>query len=221
MNFDYIAVLDHDHLDNGLFLKSFADAVSSHENRGLIVHSDSRYTDRIMQTGVMREDAKIRSIKDLNHRLIALLADHGVSAIGLNGYQREMLYYKNEEIHLDKEKLTSLPKQPFILLSCLIYSKPGGRPVAASLPSVVNTLQNVLDIDHVFLFTRSDEDELIKTDLPGTIKEAENSSVFIEKSVPKEFQDYPLEATLTTARDFRSFPNIKNFTLLTPEKLLD
>lgn len=218
MSIDYIAVLDHDHLDNGMFLQSFADAVSSHESRGLIIHSDSRYTDRIMQTGVMREEAKIRSIKDLNHRLIALLADHGVSAIGLNGYQREMLYHHDGEVRVNSKKLFSLPEQPFLLLSCLIYSKSETTPVAASLPSVVKSLQQALKLKKVYLFTKSDDNELIKKDLPETLNAADDSTGFVQKTVPEEFHHYPLEITLTTARDFKNYPEIKNSTLLVPGK---
>ena len=48
----------------------------------------SEYTDRLMQTGMMREDARKRAVMDLNRRLITLFADHGVSAIGLNGFQK-------------------------------------------------------------------------------------------------------------------------------------
>ena len=117
MNFAYIAVLDYDHLDNGLFLKTFANAIANHKERGLILHSDSQYTDRIIQTGVMREDARIRAIKDLNNRLIALFADEGISAIGLNGYQRELISMAGDDITIDVEQLNKLPDQPVLLLS--------------------------------------------------------------------------------------------------------
>ena len=36
-------------------------------------------------------NAIIRSIKDLNHRIVALLADNSVSGIGINGYQKNII----------------------------------------------------------------------------------------------------------------------------------
>ncbi len=72
---DYIAVLDYEHLDNGMFLTAFAKALSQQKSRGIILHGDSEYTERLIQTGIMREEATIRAMKDLNHRLVALFAD--------------------------------------------------------------------------------------------------------------------------------------------------
>ena len=84
---DFLAILDYEHLDNGVFLTSFAKSLAQKEKRGLIIHGDSEHTERIIQTGVMRDEARIRAIKELNHRLVALFADEGVSTIALNGFQ--------------------------------------------------------------------------------------------------------------------------------------
>lgn len=212
MSIEYIAILDFEHLDNGLFLKTFANAVSTHESRGLILHSDSQYTERIMQTGVMREDARIRAIKDLNNRLIALFADEGISAIGLNGYQRELIKLTSSGIKVDVEQLKKLPEQPVLLLSSLIHSEETNRPVSASLQDVAASLQSALNVEHTFVFTRSDDAEIIKKEMPESLSQAADRGAFVEEFVPKEFSELNLSAKLISANDFRNYPNLKNYT---------
>lgn len=210
----YIAVLDREHLDNGIFLTAFAEAVSSHKERGLIVHSDSEYTERIIQTGVMREEAQQRAIKDLNHRLVALFADHGISAVGLNGYQKKMIVQSGNEIAIDEEQFSRLPSQPALLISTLIYSKDEDKPVAASIADVVQNLSQKLNIDDLFLFSRSEQDELIKQDLPDQIPAGTEGESFIKEKVPVEFQQNRLNAKLITAHEFGKYPNVENVTHL-------
>ena len=214
MSIDYIAVLDHDHLDNGLFLKTFAAAIGSHTHRGLIIHSDSQYTDRIMQTGVMRDDARKRAIKDLNNRLIALFADEGVSAIGLNGYQRELISITDGNLSIDVKQLKKLPEQPVLLLSSLIYSHDSQQPVSAPLADVTASLQDALDVEHTFIFARSDDAELIKKELPESLEAVPDKEAFVKANVPDEFQEKKISAKLISANDFRNYPNLKNFTQL-------
>jgi len=214
MSIDYIAILDYEHLDNGLFLKTFANAIAGHKERGLILHSDSQYTERIMQTGVMREDARVRAIKDLNNRLVALFADEGISAIGLNGYQRELLTLSDSGIDVDVKQLQKLPEQPVLLLSSLIYSEQGNGPVSAPLPGVAVSLQKALNIEHTFIFTRSDDSEIIKKELPESLKNLSDREQFIKEHVPEELQESPRPARLISANDFRNYPNFKNSTIL-------
>ena len=216
MSIAYLAILDYEHLDNGLFLKTFANAVAGHnlDQRGLILHADSQYTDRIIQTGVMREDARKRAIKDLNNRLIALFADEGVSAIGLNGYQRELISSTNGSISVDVDQLGKIPHQPMLLLSSLIHSYDTGGPQSAPLADVARSLQAALDIEHTFIFARSDDAEIIKKDLPESIEEVDDQASFIKENVPEEFHEKRLSAKLVSANDFRRYPDLKNFTQL-------
>jgi len=214
MSIDYIAVLDRGHLDNGLFLTTFAKSIANHSHRGLIIHSDSEYTDRIMQTGVMREAAKKRAIKDLNHRLIALLADQGVSAIGLNGYQKKLLTISDGKVSVDVDQIEILPKQPVLLISALVHSSDKAEPVPATLQEVTEALRSSLKIKEIFLFTKSDEDQLIKKDLPPTLEDISDKESFINDTVPDEFRERHAGITLTTVNDFRSYPEIKNKTRL-------
>jgi len=212
MSIDYIAVLGHEHLDNGLFLTAFAKAVASHKHRGLILHSDSAYTDRIIQTGVMRDEARVRAIKDLNHRLIALFADHGISAIGLNGYQQEMIALSDDGVQVGRNKIEGLPKEPVLLLSSLVYSARKQKPVPGPLAQVAFAIKKSLQIKDLYLFTRSEESQIIKKELPASIADADDAGLFIKTYVPLEFQDMMAGATLTTVTEFQKYPDIKNAT---------
>lgn len=117
----YLAILDKSKLENTLFLTSFAKALASHGTRkGIVLHGDSSYTERLIQTGMMREDAEKRAVRDLNRRLVGLLADEGVSAIGLHGSQKKLIQLTHGQLTLDKSQLYSLPKEPVILLSNLV-----------------------------------------------------------------------------------------------------
>src|SRR5690625_7351678 len=99
---DYIAVIDHDHLDNGIFLTSLARAIFGQSSeRGLIIHGGSAYTDRLIQTGMFRSDAEIRASRDVNHTLVALFAAHGVSMVGLNGCQRSLIQRVGGQLKID------------------------------------------------------------------------------------------------------------------------
>lgn len=138
---DFLAVLDYEHLDNGMFLTSFARALSKKKIRGLIIHGDSEYTERIIQTGVMREDARVRAIKELNHRLIALFADEGVSTIGINGFQKSLATTDGDHIHIDKSKLAHVPVQPMLLLSNLGLHSETGNKTVIPLPDYAEALK--------------------------------------------------------------------------------
>ncbi|MDZ7756314.1 hypothetical protein [Rhodohalobacter sp.] len=121
MPIHFIAVLDHQHLENSVFLTAFAKSLAKlGDRKGIIVHGDSPYTDRLIQTGMMREDARLRAIKDLNKRLIGLFADQGIPTIGVHGFQKEMATIKEGELWFNKEKIEDLHDIPNLLLSNLV-----------------------------------------------------------------------------------------------------
>lgn len=212
---DFIAVLDYEHLDNGLFLSAFAKAVSNHKKRGIIIHGESKYTERLIQTGIMRDEATIRAIKDLNHRLVALFADEGVSTIGVNGYQRSLIKEKDGSLNIDVEQFRKFPEHPTLLISSLIESDEQDQPKPVSIASLAYILKKELDIDDVILFSTAEGGDIIKQDLPSKVsRKSPDESNFIEKHVPKDFHDIDYKIVLTTARDFASYPNLKNATTL-------
>ena len=208
---NYIAVLDHDHLDNNLFLKAFADAISRQRNvKGIILHGDSAYTDRIIQTGVMREDARFRSTRELNTRLIALLADSGVPAIGVNGYQKEIISYDSDtdQLTIKKSFFDSIPGQTFLVLSNLIHIKNSKSPQAFPLTKLAVSLQSELDFEELFAFKKSEEDEvMIKNDLPERLNWNDLDENFKNEHVPNDLTDLNKTFNLVTSRSFMKVPD--------------
>lgn len=201
----YIAVIDRDHLDNAMFLTTLAQSLDRHnydKHNCIIIHGDSEYTDRIMQTGVMREEAVKRSIRGLNHRLINLLADEGISAIGLNGFQRQLITRQNGEIHLDTSYLQNLPTAPVWLISSLIQDLDREERLPLELPRLARLISTEFDIDRIHLFARSEESlfEQIETGSHRTWKQL--SDGFRETYLPDEFQDFEFPVRLTTGKQF-------------------
>ncbi len=203
----YIAALDYEHLDNGMFLTALARSVARQDDtQPIIVHGDSQYTDRIMQTGVMRDDAKIRSIKGLNHRLINLFADEGVSAVGINGYQRELICLKDGALSVDSAFFDGLPAGPVLLISNLVWDEASELPRPVALPRMLQLLQQEFEAERIYAFTRADKDEIIIQDNPNTIKWDDLSVDFIAYNLPEEFKGFNHPLYLSTARDFGALP---------------
>lgn len=212
----YLAALDYKHLDNGVFLSTFARAISRQNNvRPIIIHGESEYTERVIQTGVMREDAVVRSIKDLNHRLIALLADQGVSTIGINGYQRELITLENDTLSLDKDYFDQLPSQSALLLSTLVLDKEKGAPAPVKLQKLASFLQEELSVDELFIFSASDSDELFtKEKKPSEMKWNSLDDTYLDEFIPQEFCRFNRPLRLTTAREFDSIPELDKTSLI-------
>lgn len=206
---NYVALLDFEHLDHPVFLKSLAQSLSAHKGRkGILVHGDSEYTNRLMQTGMIREDARKRAIMDLSHRLVALFADHGVSTIGLQGYQKELIQISEGKLSLNRKVLDNLPDSPILLISSLVSIKDGSTyvtpvQVAEFLAEELENHELVLfsqDHDSDIFTTNQEENELLWTELtPG----------FKEKHLSDEQLSVTSRAILTTGMSFSEWPNPK------------
>lgn len=211
----YIAALDYDHLDNGVFLTTLARSLSQQgqdeDLNPIIVHSDSEYTERIIQTGVMRDEATIRSVKDLNNRLVALFADEGVSAIGINPYQRKFITLTDGKLQLDHSFLDTLPHQPVLLLSSLVYDTEKDEAVVIDLTRLMTFLCDELGPDQLFIFSKSDEAEVF-TDSPSqkNLRWDNLDESFRKSQIPDDFVDLNYTVRLTTARDFNQIPNLEH-----------
>ncbi|MEX0686156.1 MAG: hypothetical protein WD267_05535 [Balneolales bacterium] len=159
---DYLAILDYAHLDNALFLKSFSEALSAQRNtRGIILHGDSLYTQRLVQTGMLTEDARIRSTKDLNHRLISLLADNGVSAVGINGYQKDIITHDGKFLKVNKNFLTGFPHNTHMVLSNLVGNSQHKQPIIFDLAKLAHILRDELKLNEIFIFSKNEDDEIM------------------------------------------------------------
>ena len=212
---NYIAALDYAHLDNAIFLTAFAKAVHAHKIRkGIIIHGESAYTDRLIQTGMMREDARIRSIKDLNRRLVALLADHGVSCIGLHGFQKELISRTEKGLQLDREIFDALPGRPFLLLSNLIQNEKNELE-ALSLSDMARFLSDELGSHVPVLFSKDEQEEIMSEfSRPKQIAGKDLKPEFIEKYIPDEFHEFRHTCYLSNASDFSTWPSAERMTVI-------
>ena len=199
---DYIAVLSYEHLDNGLFLTSFAKALAQKKKRGIILHESSEYTERIIQTGVMRDEATIRCLKELNHRLVALFADEGVSTISLNGHQKELISTDQNSLDINFAILEKLPQEPVILISALAARRPDqhAEPVPVSL--IAEKIRSNYNFSYIELFSTRDNSEIIVDDLPQIIRPSDQSKDFLEQNVPSSFHDFTGRVRLHSASTF-------------------
>lgn len=199
---DFLAILDYDHLDNGVFLTSFAKSLSKKEKRGIIIHSDSEHTERIIQTGVIRQEAKIRAIKELNHRLVALFADEGVSTIALNGFQKSLLKIGGDIIEFDKKQINALPDPPMILISNLAVDIRANDYRTVPLSDMAELLSDQFGIDAITIFSMDESSDFIKQDFPEMMKLSEADQSFVEKHIPENLRDLSTQIRLKTASTF-------------------
>ncbi|MCC5906422.1 MAG: hypothetical protein JJU13_09460 [Balneolaceae bacterium] len=199
---DFLAVLDYEHLDNGVFLTSFARSLANRKKRGIIIHGDSEYTERIIQTGVMREDARIRAIKELNHRLVALFADEGISTIAVNGYQKSLVTTDGNQIHLQKSQINLLPKEPMLLLSNLAEDSRTGKPVPVSLPELARSITMNLDLTKITLFSIKEGADVIDQGFPKQIKPALTNQEFLDLHLPESFRNFEEDIEITVPSRF-------------------
>lgn len=199
---DFIAVLSYEHLDNAMFLNAFSKALARKNSRGIIVHEDSEYTERLIQTGMMREDAQIRAIKDLNHRLVALFADQGISTIGVNGYQKNLIYTDGTVISIDRNQFNNFPEHPMLLISSLISHSGTDKPIHCSLPVLTKILRHQLDIEKTFLFSIDDRSNLLNNDFPKKINTEHLASKELFNHLPRSFHGETGKYILTSADIF-------------------
>jgi hypothetical protein len=202
----YVALIDFDHLDHPVFLKSLAQSLSAHKIRkGILIHGDSEYTNRLMQTGMMREDARKRAIMDLNHRLVALFADHGVSTIGLQGYQKELIQKTESGLVLNRKVLDTLPESPMLLISSLINSN--NEQVYIPPVELAKFLTSELDDHELVIFSQDhDSDIFTGNSFREEMKWSELTTDFKEKNLSDEQLQINISTVLTTGISFSGWP---------------
>lgn len=214
---EYIAVIDHTRLDHSLFMKSFAEAMGRQTGcSGIILHGDSAYTDRLIQTGMMRQDAVLRSTRDLNHRMVALLADSGVAAVGINGYQKEIIRQSETSLHADLEWFEGRPTGTHVILSNLVWDVDDNKIKAVPLREMSAQLVRQLKKDNLIIFSTDDKKSLLhsKHD-PQKIHRTEKWSD-IRNQLPAELIPPPENCYLATAESFGSLPETAQLIRLMP-----
>lgn len=174
----YIFILDYEHLDNGGFLKELSKLLSvSDIPNSIFLHSDSPYTDRIMQTGFMRDEAKVRATKELNHRLVALFADDGIAVTGLNAYQRNVVSKNSADgLSIDINYLQNLLRHSHVLLTNLIDGT-NGTYEHVKLTELAIEIAKKSEISAIFAFSKNFKGSFISQN--GNIQEEYPDSIEI------------------------------------------
>ena len=188
----YIAILDHHHLDHSFFMKSFSEAMAQQRGcKGIILHADSSYTERLIQTGMMRGDAKIRSTKDLNHRIVSLLADSNIPATGIHGYQKKIVHKSDNQLFINKYWFNNMPEGIHLVLSNLIYDSKSDDIGSLPLTHLASVLQRELEFDAILIFPRDVQEKKISA--PATLYDADDKSLFDDIQNKFRKQDNMLE----------------------------
>ncbi|MEX0679892.1 MAG: hypothetical protein WD097_00780 [Balneolales bacterium] len=201
----YIAILDYKHLDQSFFMNAFAEAMTRQKGcSGIIVHGDSPYTERLIQTGMMRNQAIIRATKDLNHRIVALLADKGIPGTGINGYQKDIVQQKDNHLIIEKEWIDARPAGTHLVLSNLIRNNITGdiHPVPLSL--LTRELSRQLQRKPVILFVDVDADNVFVNKNKST---QDNDKGNIRSRVPADLNPPPENSYLCSVMAFGDLPD--------------
>lgn len=124
-NFDAITTLEAAHLDHPMFMKQFATEMRTglQGTRLLVLHGDSSFTEETIQQGIPRQEAASQTAKQLNRRLVALLADEGVSALGITLAQRGFSTYDetmDPPFRVNTSSWSRLPAIPVICCATLV-----------------------------------------------------------------------------------------------------
>lgn len=208
----YIAFIDYKNLDNSLFLKSLASATASQDAKitpRIFIHSDSEYTERLIQTGMMRDDARSRAIRELNKHLVILFADYGVPAIGLNGYQRGLATFDTDagRLTIDHGYLHSLPPQAVIVISNLVHFVGGKKPQVCSIQRYLAELSGLRGISRLFAFSSP---EIISDNIFNSMKKelsTKTEKKTDKESTPQELIDASLNVEIITIKKFSQLNN--------------
>ncbi len=211
----YIAIIDYEHLDHSLFMKSFSEAMAQQVGcSGIILHGDSAYTERLIQTGTMRDEATIRSTRDLNHRIVALLADNGVAGIGLNGYQKQIIKKTGNTLHINDSWIEERPAGTHLVLSNLIWDADAQKIVSMPLHTLAEALTIQLNRDTVVIFSTDDDYESIFLKNNSDDETSAGQVLDFSNKIPKELDPPPINSFLSSLRAFGDLPDRKGLQAL-------
>ncbi len=198
-----IILLDSEHLDQNLFMKSFAQKLGAFKNRRIIlVHGDNSYSQQLIKNGMSEHEAIERSIKEINLKLISLLADSGLSSIGIHGYQRDLVIIENDFIQIDGNYLHTLPLQVIITFSNLVSKSTGKHHSTISSAQLGFELSCQFENSICLCFAISENANL-------SFKEQQPNETELLNLVPEEVLRAGKSYFLTTLTDFQADLNFK------------
>lgn len=198
-----LILIDYVHLDNALFMKSLAQEVSRIRDKHelILIHGTSPYQERLKAAGYEHNKARLRSSKELNRRLIALLADEGVAAVGVHAFQRELFSRDSEENHLvvNEKALNSLK-----LTSTLVLSNVGQIDDESydllSISEMADALLKQSDFEYCFTFPAS---EKMNVDLPEKLDQAAKLNLLSE-----ELLEFECDARMINVKDISKLDDL-------------
>ena len=140
--FDAITTLEPEHLDHPMFMKQFATEMRTglRGQRLLVLHGDSSFTEETIQQGVPRQEAAVQTARQLNRRLVALLADEGVSALGITLMQRNFTSFDatiNPPFRVNDSAWQRLPAIPVICCATIVDSQESADSDLSSIPTLL------------------------------------------------------------------------------------
>ena len=212
-----IALLDREHLDNGPLLKALSVTLSQLAGvRVLFIHSDSEYTDRIMQLGVMREDALTRSTRELNRRLSALFSDEGSACVGLNGYQKDCLALKGGILNVDSDYLGKILSHSHVILSNMVADPDNSGTAFVASERLAATLTTALKPDHLIVFsTRENGGALVDQNYGQSGEVFTSTDERVSDLIPSEIKASKMGFLITGLRQFASLPDVSGMLKVT------
>jgi hypothetical protein len=204
-----LVLLDREHLDNGPFLKSLAGIIAQlRDVRILFIHSDSEYTDRIMQLGLQRKVAVLRSTRELNRRLVALFNDEGIPCVGLNGFQMNSIHRTSEQLTVNADYLHSILIHTHLILSNLISEGNKNENSPAEPVVIAKELIKSLKPEHFIVFSMNETAKLFSADNSIAGRPDQSGIMEVKKElIPNEMEDSDLEFLLTNLKQFARLPD--------------
>lgn len=192
-----IVVLDRYHLEQPLFMKLFGQKIRRVKSgRMLILHADSAYTQRLIDSGMEAEKAVVRSTKELSLKLVNLLAEHGHSAAALHGYHKQAIVLtETNDLVIDRSYFLQHPETVISVCSNLVMQVDEQKTLPAPLALLAIELKQALDFDGVLCFAQSEA-------LSTSFKEMSPSEVDILNWVPEELVSAHGHIKMTTIADF-------------------
>ncbi|TNE69282.1 hypothetical protein EP331_14500 [bacterium] len=193
----FIVLLDKYHLDQPLFMKVFGQKIrSAKKGRLIILHADNSFTKQLIANGSNPEQALTRATKEINLKLVNLLAEYGIPAISMHGYLKNAISVSEfGDISVDTSFFNQHPDSVATVLSNLAFDQSTEKVSPISVSKLALALKNQLDIDEVLVFA---QDEAISRSF---IKQAP-SEVELLNMIPEEIISSAKGFKLTTIADF-------------------
>jgi|GEM_PF-4334721 hypothetical protein len=197
-----LILIDYIHLDNALFMKSLAQEIGriNDKHEVMLIHGTSPYQERLKAAGYEHNKARLRSSKELNRRMIALLADEGVAAVGIHAFQRSLFSRdnKSKQLMVNTETLKTMNLTSTLVLSNVGQIREDSYDLL-SISEMAEALLRQTDYEYCFTFPAT---EKMNVDLPDKLDQASRLNL-----LPEELLDYECDARMINVKDISKLDN--------------